>query len=185
MGDCNLYTFDMRNLSKALQLHWDHVMAVLDVHFSPTGHEFVSCSYDATVRLWQDDSQRSRDIYHTKRMQRVLCCHYTPDSKFVLSGSEDTNIRVWKARSDEKLGVLDPQERHARAYRDSLKEKFSRLSEVRRIKRSVHVPKSIKKATQTRRVIRDAKWKKARNVEQHSKPGSVTHVPRKKQHVVK
>lgn len=35
--DHNLYTFDMRNLSKALLIHKDHVGAVMDVAFSPTG----------------------------------------------------------------------------------------------------------------------------------------------------
>ena len=36
----------------------------------PTGEGFVSGSYDRTVRLWDRDSGKSRDVYHTKRMQR-------------------------------------------------------------------------------------------------------------------
>jgi WD repeat and SOF domain-containing protein 1 len=36
--DHNLYTFDMRNLSKALMIHKDHVGAVMDVAYSPTGN---------------------------------------------------------------------------------------------------------------------------------------------------
>lgn len=35
--DCSLYTFDMRKLSAATYRHWDHVMAVLDVHYAPNG----------------------------------------------------------------------------------------------------------------------------------------------------
>merc|ERR1719291_1338085 len=119
-------------------------MAVLDVSYSPTGQEFVSASYDQTIRLFHVDQPRSRDVYHTKRMQRVLCCHFTPDARFVLSGSEDTNIRVWKAKSDQKLGALTERERHVTAYREALKEKFSRLPEISRIKRHKHVPKLIK-----------------------------------------
>ena len=38
--DHNIYTFDMRNLSKALLIHKDHVGAVMDVAFSPTGKIF-------------------------------------------------------------------------------------------------------------------------------------------------
>jgi WD repeat and SOF domain-containing protein 1 len=43
--DHNLYTFDMRKLKSALNVHKDHVSAVLDVDYSPTGREFVSGSY--------------------------------------------------------------------------------------------------------------------------------------------
>mmetsp|Transcript_19367 Transcript_19367/g.57569 ORF Transcript_19367/g.57569 Transcript_19367/m.57569 type:complete len:382 (-) Transcript_19367:615-1760(-) len=43
--DHNLYTFDMRKLKTALNVHKDHVSAVLDVDYSPTGREFVSGSY--------------------------------------------------------------------------------------------------------------------------------------------
>mmetsp|Transcript_73334 Transcript_73334/g.203479 ORF Transcript_73334/g.203479 Transcript_73334/m.203479 type:complete len:446 (-) Transcript_73334:97-1434(-) len=183
--DCNLYTFDMRKLTKAIGRHWDHVQAVLDVSYSPTGQEFASASYDQTVRLWNIDSQRSRDVYHAKRMQRVLTCVFSPDSRFVLSGSEDTNVRVWKAKSDQKLGVLVDREKQAAAYREKLVEKFQRLPEIKRIKRHHHVPKFVKTQTEKRRTIRDAKTKKELNRRKHSKPGSVPHVPHKKRHIIK
>lgn len=38
--------------------------------WSPTGEGFVSGSYDRTVRLWNREEGKSRDVYHTKRMQR-------------------------------------------------------------------------------------------------------------------
>jgi WD repeat and SOF domain-containing protein 1 len=183
--DCNLYTFDMRNLTQAIGRHWDHGMAVLDVCYSPNGQEFLSASYDATVRLWNLDSQRSRDVYHTKRMQRVLCCAYSPDGRFVLSGSEDTNVRVWKAKSDQKLGVATDRERQAVAYREALKEKFQRLPEIARIKRHVHVPKMIKTITKKRQIMREARARKDENRRKHSKPGAHPHVKMKKRHVVK
>jgi len=62
----------------------------MDVEFSPTGEELVSASYvsnslyllifevanhylqDRTVRIWSRDKGQSRDIYHTKRMQRYV-----------------------------------------------------------------------------------------------------------------
>lgn len=183
--DCNLYTFDLRKLTKAIGRHWDHVQAVLDVSYSPSGQEFVSASYDQTVRLWNVDAARSRDVYHAKRMQRVLCCHFTPDSRFILSGSEDSNIRVWKAKSDQKLGVLTEREKHAVAYREKLVEKFARLPEVKRIKRHHHVPKYVKSLSEKRRVMRDARSRKEANRRKHSKPGTVPHVPLKKRQVVK
>jgi len=45
----SLYTFDLRNLNYASCVHSDHVRAVLDVDYSPTGKEFVSGSYDRLV----------------------------------------------------------------------------------------------------------------------------------------
>lgn len=183
--DCNLYTFDMRMLSKATGRHWDHVLPVLDVSYSPSGNEFVSASYDNTVRLFSIESARSRDVYHTKRMTRVLCCHFSPDGRFVLSGSEDTNVRVWKRKADEKLGVHTDREKQAAAYREALKEKFQRLPEIARIKRHKHVPKMVKSLTDRRRIIREAKARKTENVKKHSKPGTVQHIPVKKRSIVK
>lgn len=70
--DHNVYVFDMRKLNRALNILKDHVSAVMDVDFSPTGAELVTASYDRTVRLWDRAGGHSRDIYHTKRMQRYI-----------------------------------------------------------------------------------------------------------------
>jgi len=183
--DCNLYTFDMRKLSAAVCRHTDHTMAVLDVRYSPNGVQFVSASYDQTVRLWSEGSTYSQNIYHTKRMGRVLCCDFTPDGRFVLTGSEDTNIRVWKAKADEKLGTMNDRERRAVAYREALKEKFARLPEIRRIKGHKHVPKMIKSLTDKRRVMRQARARKEENLRKHSRPGAVPKVAARKKVVLK
>lgn len=183
--DSNCYTFDMRKLNMAIGRHWDHTQAVLDVAYNPNGQEFVTASYDATIRIFKEDSARSRDVYHTKRMQRVLCCHFTPDGRFVLSGSEDTNVRVWKAKSDQKLGAISDREKHSIAYRESLKEKFNNLPEIKRIRRHHHVPKAIKNATEKKQIMREARARKDANRRKHSKPGSHPHVPMKKRQIIK
>ena len=84
----------------------DHVEAVMDVDYSPTGREFVSGSYDKTIRIFEVNKGRSREVYHTKRMQRISSIAWSLDSKYILSGSDEMNIRVWKARASEKLGVV-------------------------------------------------------------------------------
>ena len=103
----------MRNLEKPMTTHTDHVGAVLSVAYSSTGREFVSGSYDRTLRIWPVQSFRSREVwvrrrrvsrrYHTKRMQRIFCVNFSADARFVLSGSDDTNIRIWKAQAAAPL----------------------------------------------------------------------------------
>lgn len=84
----------------------DHTSAVIDVDYAPTGREFVSGSYDKTIRIFESLKGHSRDVYHTKRMQRLTCVKWTLDNKYILSGSDEMNIRMWKARASEKLGVV-------------------------------------------------------------------------------
>ncbi|MEQ2199434.1 DDB1- and CUL4-associated factor 13, partial [Xenoophorus captivus] len=104
--DYNLYTYDMRHLEKPIKVHMDHVSAVLDVDYSPTGQEFVSASFDKTIRIFSKDDGHSREVYHTKRMQHVICIKWSADNKYILSGSDEMNIRLWKANAAEKLGVV-------------------------------------------------------------------------------
>jgi DDB1- and CUL4-associated factor 13 len=68
--DHNLYTFDIRNLQTPTQIYKGHVAAVMSCDWSPTGTEFVSGSWDRTLRIWKEGHGKSRDVYHTKRMQR-------------------------------------------------------------------------------------------------------------------
>lgn len=102
----SLYSFDTRNLKKPVNVHMDHVGAVTFVDYAPTGKEFVSGSYDKTIRIFETGHGHSREIYHTKRMQRLTCVHWTLDNKFIISGSDEMNIRIWKARASEKLGPV-------------------------------------------------------------------------------
>ena len=48
------------------------LQAVMDVDYSPTGREFVAGSYDRSVRIFAYNGGRSREVYHTKRMQRCV-----------------------------------------------------------------------------------------------------------------
>lgn len=89
-----------------MNVHRDHVQAVIDVDYSPTGKEFVSGSYDKSIRIFECSKGHSREVYHTKRMQRLTCTAWSLDNKYIISGSDEMNIRVWKARASEKLGVV-------------------------------------------------------------------------------
>lgn len=136
----------MRKFDRALNVLKDHVAPVMSVEFSPTGEELVSGSYDRTIRLWNRDKGHSRDIYHTKRMQRVFSAMYTPDAKYVLSGSDDGNVRLWRSNASERSGVKTARHRQALEYNEALVERFGHMPEVRRIKRHRRLPQVVKKA---------------------------------------
>ncbi|XP_041624934.1 DDB1- and CUL4-associated factor 13 isoform X2 [Vulpes lagopus] len=182
--DYNLYTFDMRALDTPVMVHMDHVSAVLDVDYSPTGKEFVSASFDKSIRIFPVDKSRSREVYHTKRMQHVICVKWTSDSKYIMCGSDEMNIRLWKANASEKLGVLTSREKAAKDYNQKLKEKFQHHPHIKRIARHRHLPKSIYSQIQEQRIMKEARRRKEVNRLKHSKPGSVSIVPEKKKHIV-
>ncbi|KAK3315126.1 WD40-repeat-containing domain protein [Apodospora peruviana] len=166
--DHNIYVFDARNFKKAQNIHKGHVAAVMDVEFSPTGEELVSGSYDRTVRIWHRDQGQSRDIYHTKRMQRVFRTAWTMDSKYLLSGSDDGNIRLWRANASERSGVKSTRQRTALEYNQALTERYSHMPEIRRIRRHRHLPKVVKKASEIKREELAAIKRKEENERKHT-----------------
>lgn len=182
--DANLYTFDMRKLQQAMNVHQDHVTAVMSVDYSPTGREFVSGSYDRTVRIWRVTDGRSREVYHTKRMQRIFSVKFSADSTFVYSGSDDTNVRVWKSNASQKLGTLLPREKQKLRYQESLKKRYRHMPEIRRIARHRQLPKGIYKAKQTRHIMLKSAKRKEANRRAHSKPGSIPFKQERKKHIV-
>mmetsp|Transcript_21435 Transcript_21435/g.46581 ORF Transcript_21435/g.46581 Transcript_21435/m.46581 type:complete len:517 (+) Transcript_21435:329-1879(+) len=196
--DHNAYTFDMRKLNRPTGMYKGHVGAVMDVAWSPTGTEFVTGSYDKTIRMFSVRKEGgtaghagsgstgiARDVYHTKRMQRVFCVGYTFDHKYLLSGSDDTNIRLWKARSSEKIGQLSAREETSLQYRKALVQKYVHLPEVKRISKSRRVPKFVKKETQAAMVQKEKRRRKEGNMVKHSKPGTKKFTDEKGKTIVK
>jgi DDB1- and CUL4-associated factor 13 len=171
--DHNIYIFDMRKLDRALNVLKDHVAAVMDVDFSPTGEELVSASYDRTIRLWTRDRGHSRDVYHTKRMQRVFSAIYVPDNHYVLSGSDDGNVRLWRANASSRNGIKSARQRQKREYDEALVRRYAHMPEIRRIKRHRHVPRTVRKAGEIKgEEVRSLKRKEG-NVRKHSRKGSM------------
>ena len=68
--DGNAYTFDLRKLDQAKMIHKDHISGILDIDYAPTGKEFVTGAFDKSIRIFKTYEGRSREIYHTKRMQQ-------------------------------------------------------------------------------------------------------------------
>lgn len=183
--DSNVYTFDMRKLDTPVNVHIDHVGAVLSVDYSPTGEEFVTGSFDKTIRIFPRNRSKSREVYHTSRMQRVFCVCFSGDSKFVLSGSDETNIRLWKAKASERLGASNPRQRRAMKYNEKLKDQFQHHPEIKKIMKHRHLPKLVYKSGKEKKIMLDSIKRKDENVRLHSKPGTFEKVPERKKHVVR
>lgn len=171
--DHNVYIFDMRKLNRALNVLKDHVAAVMDVDFSPTGEELVTGSYDRTIRLYKRQDGHSRDIYHTKRMQRVFAVQYSMDSRYIISGSDDGNVRLWRAQAASRSNIRSARERAKLEYDETLKERYMHIPEIRRIARQRHIPKAIKKTSQTKKIEEASIKRREDNVRRHSKKGAV------------
>jgi len=186
--DFNAYTFDMRRLDQPTKIYKGHTSAVMSVAWSPTGREFVTGSYDKTLRIFptiKSGAGVSRDIYHTKRMQKVFTVQYTMDHRFIVSGSDDSNLRLWKARASEQLGQLTTREEAAIQYRQALIQKHQHLPEVRRIHKSRKIPKVIQKQTAQALIQKESAKRKQTNRIKHSKPGTYEHESERKKAVVK
>ncbi|KAF2203102.1 WD40 repeat-like protein [Delitschia confertaspora ATCC 74209] len=171
--DHNAYIFDMRNMKRALNVLKGHVAAVMSVEFSPTGEELITGSYDRSIRLWDRAKGHSRDIYHTKRMQRVFSVAWTPDNNYVLSGSDDGNIRLWRAKASSRQGVKSFAQRQKLEYDEALKERYKHMPEVRRIARHRHIPKQVKKAGEIKAEELKSIKRREENERRHTKKGEV------------
>ena len=183
--DSNCYTFDMRNLDKIRMIHKDHILSVLDIDYSPTGKEFVTGSFDKTIRIFKVDSGYSRDCFHTKRMQKVYSVLFTMDDKYVISGSDDNNIRVWKSVANESIKILNKREIENREYNKRLVEKYQYMPEIRKIINHKHIPKYVVNKKREIKIKKDSIKRKFKNKEKNSKPGTLDYVPERIEKIVK
>ncbi|XP_052895340.1 DDB1- and CUL4-associated factor 13 [Anopheles moucheti] len=182
--DHNLYTYDTRQLTHPLKIHHGHVGSATSVDYAPTGKEFVSGSYDKTIRIFDAAKANSKEVYHTKRMQHVTCVNWSMDNKFIFSGSDEMNLRVWKANAAEKLGSLQMREKNAFNYNTVLKEKYAAHPYIRRIAQHRQVPKMVYNEQAKQRASKQREKRKEENRRQNSKPGTVPYVPETKKKVV-
>lgn len=183
--DYNAYTFDMRKLDKPTRIFKGHTSAVMSIAWAPTGREFVTGSYDRTVRIFKQNAGVSREIYHTKRMQRVFTVNYSLDNKYIVTGSDDSNLRLWKANASEKLGQLKTREESAMQYRQALIKRYQHMPEVRRIHKSRAVPKTIKKQTEQARIQKESTDRKQANRVKYDRRDEYKFEPEREKIVVK
>lgn len=183
--DTGVYMFDMRKTEAALRVYTDHLGPVTSVNFSPNGKQFVTGSYDATIRIWDWENIKSRDCYHTHRMQRVYSVCISPDGKFALCGSEDMNIRIFKTKANEELRVMNKKETKAQEYQEKLLKKWKYAPEVSSIAEKQNLPKKLFNLRKHRAAMLAAEQRKAISRMAHSAdPEAAKPVPLRQKRVV-
>lgn len=181
--DHNVYLFDMRFLESSTNVFRDHVSAVLDIDFSPTGREIVSGAFDRTIRIFNVSHGHSRDVYFLKRMQRIWSVKFSLDSKYITAGSDDGNIRLWKSKASEKLGLISQKEKQHLEMSEALVSKYKHMPEIRKIVSQRHLPSSLKKQSTRKKIKVDAyKLRKEKEIE-HCKL-NVERVPERKKGIL-
>eukprot|EP00760_Papus_ankaliazontas_P019018 PhM_4_TR17828/c0_g1_i1/m.68928/K11806/WDSOF1; WD repeat and SOF domain-containing protein 1 len=166
--DWNAYQYDIRNFSRAQLVFTSHTASITDIDFSPTGREFVTCSYDRTLRIWDVNSQnsnRSRDMYHTQRMHKCWSVRWTLDGGYIVSGSEDACVRVWKGEASAPVRPLHPNESRKINYHQALKQRYGHFTDVARIDKQRHIPKYIRTAQRVKRHVLNTQKKKQHRME--------------------
>ncbi|KAI3381010.1 hypothetical protein SNEBB_005002 [Seison nebaliae] len=184
--DYNSYVFDMRNLRVPINILMGHTMAVMDVEYSPTGMEIASASYDKTIRIFENDKGRSRDIYHGKRMQRIKCLKWTNDCRYLISGSDDMNLRIWKSQASTDYSIQNYRQRNMMNYNNELKSTYGNHPQIKRILRHRHLPKQVRQAANEHSIIKQSQKRKQENVRNHMKYKKESEREKEKEkHVVK
>lgn len=90
--------FRVRSVTRCTSSMAGHTEAVLSVCFSPDGSCLATGSGDATVRIWDLNTELP---LHTCRGHTnwVLCISFSPDGKILISGGMDGDIRIWEPKS--------------------------------------------------------------------------------------
>lgn len=142
--DSNLYFHDIRYTDRPLCTFNHHMNSIATLDFDAFGSHITTGSHDKTIRIFDIEERRCKDVYYNTRMHNVTAVRYSNDSHFIISGSDDGSLRVWKSESSKKLGPLTKKEKDALNFSHTLKEKFKDFGEIKRIRGHRFLPKYLK-----------------------------------------
>jgi len=102
--------FSVREHGLLCKLRNGHSLGVFATDFADDGRHVASCSFDASVNVWDVDTQRVRRKYrgHTAAVTSVRFIP-TEGNERLATASEDGTVRVWDKRSAKTLFTFQGQ----------------------------------------------------------------------------
>lgn len=82
-----------------------HEAGIVASAFSPDGHALLTASEDATARIWDARTGRSRALLSGHEWQ-LTSASFSGDGRRVVTASADRTARIWDATSGRELHVL-------------------------------------------------------------------------------
>ena len=88
-----------------------HEVGATSVCFSPDGTQFVSGSWDGTVRIWDANNGRQSSVFNARC--HVTDVDYSSDGKWIASGGRDGTIQIWDTDSGEIVSTFEEEKSRA------------------------------------------------------------------------
>uniref|UniRef100_A0A0N5A416 WD_REPEATS_REGION domain-containing protein n=1 Tax=Parastrongyloides trichosuri TaxID=131310 RepID=A0A0N5A416_PARTI len=82
-----------------------HTKKVTCISVASNGINFVSSSFDGTVKIWELDNPDNVITFHVTKA-KVNCCLYSHNSKFIASGTTDSIAKVIDVESGEIIATF-------------------------------------------------------------------------------
>ncbi|MEL7147920.1 MAG: WD40 repeat domain-containing protein, partial [Bacteroidota bacterium] len=84
-----------------------HMYAINNVHFSPNGKHFVTCSMDKSIKVWDAATFRLLKVIdkarHAGHGTSVNKLYWSPFSNQLVSCSDDRTISIWDIKFERKI----------------------------------------------------------------------------------
>lgn len=78
--------------------------AVASVHFSPSGDQFVTGSWDNAARIWDTKTGGALIKLGGAHTRFVNASAFSPDGQFVVTASDDRTAGLWDAQTGQLIG---------------------------------------------------------------------------------
>lgn len=95
--------FRVRSVSRCTSSLPGHTEAVLHVSFSADGQHLASGSGDATVRIWDTQTETPKLTLSGHRSW-VMAVAWSPDGQLLASGGMDNEVRIWDPHTGKMRG---------------------------------------------------------------------------------
>ena len=83
-----------------------HTKKITRLSFNPDGTTLVSECVDTTVRLWNIETEKYKDIRTGDSTAEIYSLSMSPDSAMIASGSNDGIIRIWDTHTGQRKIAL-------------------------------------------------------------------------------